>query len=117
MNRVLGHPRVGRGGDACPVEAAAGGGAVSAVEVRRVYRRPIEDVWAAISEPESLARWLAPSEFRAEVGHRFAVRFDPSTSGDRAPLQARVTEVSPPRLLVLRLTVGWQSHTVRLELE
>lgn len=41
-------------------------------------------VWRALTEPELIARWLMPNDFRLEVGHRFtfqgtpipAVRFD-----------------------------------------
>jgi uncharacterized protein YndB with AHSA1/START domain len=95
----------------------SGGAAMSAVEVRRVYPRPVADVWAAISEPEAVARWFAPSDFRAEVGHRFPVQLDHATSGDQVPLEAEVTEVSPPRVLALRMMVGWQSHSVSFELE
>jgi uncharacterized protein YndB with AHSA1/START domain len=96
---------------------AGGRFAVSAVEVRSVYRRPIEDVWAAISEPEVVARWFAPSGFRAEVGHAFPVSLDHAASSDQAAFEARVTEVLPPRVLALSLNVGWQSHSVRFVLE
>ena len=90
---------------------------MSTVEIRRVYPRPVEDVWAAITVPEAVARWLAPSGFKAEVGHRFPVRLDHAAAGGQLAFDAQVTEVEPPRALALAANVGGQAHTVRFELE
>ncbi|WP_222851737.1 SRPBCC family protein [Phytoactinopolyspora mesophila] len=34
-------------------------------------------VWRALTEPELIARWLMPNDFKLEVGHRFTFRSRP----------------------------------------
>ena len=34
-------------------------------------------VWKALTDPELLARWLMPNDFRLEVGHQFTFRGTP----------------------------------------
>lgn len=34
-------------------------------------------VWKALTDPELLARWLMPNDFRLEVGHRFTFKGTP----------------------------------------
>ena len=38
---------------------------------------PKERVWRALTDPDLIARWLMPNDFRLEVGHRFAIDSDP----------------------------------------
>lgn len=38
---------------------------------------PKESVWRALTDPDLIARWLMPNEFRLEAGHRFAIDSDP----------------------------------------
>lgn len=38
---------------------------------------PEESVWRALTDPDLIARWLMPNEFRLEAGHRFAIDSDP----------------------------------------
>lgn len=35
--------------------------------------RPPEDVWAALTQPDLLARWWATSDISPDVGHRFTI--------------------------------------------
>jgi uncharacterized protein YndB with AHSA1/START domain len=73
-----------------------GGSAVFRFE--RVLDRPIEDVWAALTEPERLRQWLveAGADFEATEGGRVELRFGgtPDTIGTGA-----VTRVDPPKVL------------------
>jgi uncharacterized protein YndB with AHSA1/START domain len=34
-------------------------------------------VWRALTDPDLIARWLMPSDFTLEAGHRFAIDSDP----------------------------------------
>jgi uncharacterized protein YndB with AHSA1/START domain len=38
---------------------------------------PKESVWRALTDPDLIARWLMPNDFRLEAGHRFAIDSDP----------------------------------------
>jgi uncharacterized protein YndB with AHSA1/START domain len=38
---------------------------------------PPERVWRALTDPELLARWFMPVDFKLEVGHRFSFHTDP----------------------------------------
>lgn len=36
-----------------------------------------ERVWRVLTDPELIARWLMPNDFRLEAGHRFGIDSDP----------------------------------------
>lgn len=55
----------------------------------------IEEVWAALTEPQWLARWLAPGEIELREGG--TARLDFGESG--AVIDSRVTAIAAPRLL------------------
>lgn len=61
--------------------------------------RPPEDVWIALTDPQALAEWLMPNNFRAEVGHVFRFHVDPMP-GFSGISECRVLEVEPPARLV-----------------
>jgi uncharacterized protein YndB with AHSA1/START domain len=62
-----------------------GGQAVTGHEAgrRRVLRveeflpGPKESVWRALTDPDLMARWLMPGDFKLAAGHRFAIDSDP----------------------------------------
>jgi uncharacterized protein YndB with AHSA1/START domain len=74
------------------------------------YPHPPERVWRALTDPEALKRWLMPSDFRPQHGHRF--RFTQSTErepGDRnatGVVRCEVVELQEPS----RLVYTWQSE-------
>lgn len=70
------------------------------VRVQRFYPHPPALVWRALTEPELLAAWLMPNDFRAEVGHRFTFRTDPAPGFDGI-VHAEVLAIDPLRLLEL----------------
>ncbi|MFJ3957445.1 SRPBCC domain-containing protein [Arthrobacter sp. NPDC090010] len=43
------------------------------VRLQRHFPHPAERVWAALTTPELLARWWAPGDIAAVVGHRFTL--------------------------------------------
>lgn len=69
----------------------------------RVYPRPIETVWSAMTQPERLADWLGVSELEPRVGG--AVRL--FTDGEpAAQVHGRVLAWEPPRVLAFT----WAAH-------
>ena len=58
---------------------------------------PPANVWRALTEPELLARWLAPNDFRAEVGARFSFR-----EAGGAAIECEVLELQRDRKLAYR---------------
>lgn len=47
-----------------------------AVAFDRIYRTSAADLWAAVTDPERLARWYAPVEGELRVGGTFVQKFD-----------------------------------------
>jgi uncharacterized protein YndB with AHSA1/START domain len=47
------------------------------IRVDQFLPHPPEKVWRALTEPDLIARWLMPSDFKLEVGHRFTFRGSP----------------------------------------
>jgi uncharacterized protein YndB with AHSA1/START domain len=47
------------------------------IRVDEFLPHPVEKVWRAITDPDLIARWLMPNDFKLEVGHRFTFRTDP----------------------------------------
>lgn len=76
------------------------------LHVDRTFQAPIEDVWAAITEPERLARWLGtwrgdPTEGRV----MFRMTFE---EGD-AEQEMEIRECRPPFRLAVTSQVGEQA--------
>jgi uncharacterized protein YndB with AHSA1/START domain len=88
---------------------------VGTCEVRytRYYRASPEEVWAALTEPASVERWLAPV---TEIDVREGGAFDLQLDGAR-PVKGRVRAADPSRVLELDWTgPGEQPSIVRFEL-
>jgi uncharacterized protein YndB with AHSA1/START domain len=72
-------------------------GATCEVRFTRYYDAPPDEVWAALTEPESLAGWLAPpDELELSPGALFALRL-----AEGVTLTAHVRAVERGRLLEL----------------
>jgi uncharacterized protein YndB with AHSA1/START domain len=56
-------------------------------------------VWRALTDSELLAAWLMPNDFRAEVGHRFTFRSQPTPGWDGV-VYCEVLDIVPERRLV-----------------
>lgn len=54
----------------------------SSIHVDQFLGHPPARVWAALTDPEKVARWLMPNDFRLAVGHRFTFRTDPRPGFD-----------------------------------
>ncbi|MCK7624246.1 SRPBCC domain-containing protein [Streptomyces sp. RS10V-4] len=46
----------------------------TALRVDHFLPHPPAAVWRALTEPELLAQWMMPGDFRLEVGHRYTLR-------------------------------------------
>jgi uncharacterized protein YndB with AHSA1/START domain len=93
------------------------------IECEKFFAHSPAVVWAALTDPEKVARWWAPGDVRPVVGHRFALDM-----GKWGMQQCEVIEVEPERLLayrfaegVLDTTITWrlrpEGHGTRLFLE
>jgi uncharacterized protein YndB with AHSA1/START domain len=70
------------------------------IEVDTFYPHPPAKVWRALTEPELIARWLMPGDFRLEVGHRYTMESRPIPStGFSGLVQAEVLAFDLEKLL------------------
>ncbi len=82
---------------------------MTAIEVDQFVSRPVEQVWRALTDPDLLARWLMPNDFKPVVGHRFTFRTEPVPQhGFDGIVHCEVLAMEPPRLLRL----GWRGGTL-----
>jgi uncharacterized protein YndB with AHSA1/START domain len=78
-------------------------GGLEWVVLTRTFRAPIVGVWAAVTEPERLARWIGTWEGDPADGQ---VEFRMLFEGDgAAPEPVTIDECAPPRLLALTNTM------------
>lgn len=78
--------------------------------MQRVYPHAVERVWAAVSEPDELARWF-PSTVKIDLRPGGAIEFfDDPYSG---PTTGTVLAVDPPR----RLSFTWFNDELHFELK
>jgi uncharacterized protein YndB with AHSA1/START domain len=83
-------------------------------EIRLTFDNHLEEVWAALTEPAWLARWLAPGEIELRLGG--VVRLDFADSG--GAIDSRVSAIEPMRLLEYSWsTPGEPLRPLRWELE
>ena len=67
----------------------------------RFLPHPPAKVWAALTEPERLARWWVPGDIKPVLGHRFTLDM-----GEWGLQPCEVTAVEPERLLAYRFAEG-----------
>ncbi|MFB4320303.1 TIGR03086 family metal-binding protein [Actinomadura sp. 21ATH] len=77
----------------------------TAISVGRFLAHPPAKVWRALTEPELLARWLMPGDFRLEVGHRYLMNTRPvPATGFSGKVLAEVLAFEAERML----QVSWK---------
>ncbi|MFG2001587.1 SRPBCC domain-containing protein [Spirillospora sp. NPDC048911] len=52
-------------------------GDLRTIRVDQFMPHPPERVWRALTDPDLLARWFMPCDFKLEIGHRFTFTTDP----------------------------------------
>src|SRR5262249_1092898 len=73
---------------------------LTSIHVDEFLPHPAGRVWRALTDPELIARWLMPNDFKPVVGHRFTFRTDPGRGGGVAGVvHWGVLAVEPERLL------------------
>jgi uncharacterized protein YndB with AHSA1/START domain len=78
-----------------------------AVRVEDVYDTNIDDLWAAITEPKRLARWIAVVEGNLKVGGIVHARFTSTWEGP-----GRIDICDPPNHLVITMEPGTEDEAV-----
>jgi uncharacterized protein YndB with AHSA1/START domain len=75
----------------------------SSVRVDQFLPHPPRKVWRALTEPDLIARWLMPGDFKLEVGHRYTMRAQGiPAAGFSGTVQAEVLAFEPERMLRVR---------------
>ncbi len=82
--------------------------------ITREFRAPIEDVWAAVTESERLARWIGTWTGDPESGR---VAFLMTAEGATEPGDMDIRECDPPRVLRVTSHVGEEEWHLDLLLE
>ncbi|WP_243059719.1 SRPBCC family protein [Nocardioides sp. SR21] len=84
--------------------------------IERTFRAPIDDVWAAVTEPERMARWIGTwTGDSATRRVHFRMLFeggDPDDAGEEVDIR----ECDPPRRLAVTTHAGGQSWQLELDL-
>jgi uncharacterized protein YndB with AHSA1/START domain len=66
----------------------------------RRLEHPVERVWAALTEPDELAKWLAQAKLDLVEGGPIELRWqNTDEEGNQAVLHGTITRLEPPRLL------------------
>jgi uncharacterized protein YndB with AHSA1/START domain len=89
------------------------GGGSCEVRLTRYYRAAPDEVWAALTDPDSLARWLArPGKVELRNGGSFELQLR-----DGQMMNGRVRSIDPSRLLEVDWADAGEKHSiVRFEL-
>ena len=81
----------------------------------REFRAPVADVWAAVTEPERLVRWIGTWSGDPRSGH---VDFKMTAEGEDVAVQIyRIDVCEPPRQLCVRSQIPGDDWVWRLELD
>ncbi|HEV7204042.1 MAG TPA: SRPBCC family protein [Jatrophihabitans sp.] len=78
-----------------------------AVRMEDVYDTGIDDLWAALTEPDRLARWIGDVDGDLQLGGTFEARFTSTWEGP-----GRVDVCDHPHRLVVTLEPGTADETV-----
>ena len=82
------------------------------LRLERTLEAPVEDVWSALTRPDSLARWLDPADFEPRVGGVVTIHFDDGS------VDGRILAYDPPTVLEYTWRIQGEPETVlRFELE
>ncbi|WP_149259324.1 SRPBCC domain-containing protein [Actinomadura sp. K4S16] len=85
----------------------------ASIEVDEFLPHPPAKVWRALTEPELLARWLMPNDFKPVVGHRFTFAAKPIPAvGFDGTIECRVLDIEELRLLRISWRGGGLDTTV-----
>ncbi|MBI5287378.1 MAG: SRPBCC family protein [Chloroflexi bacterium] len=94
-------------------------GEIAVISFERRLGHPIEDVWAALTDPEEFAAWLGPGTLEPRQGGQVSIRTGPADQpGRQRTMSGRVLACDPPRLLEHEwIQPGLDGSVVRYELQ
>ena len=70
------------------------------IRFERRLDHPIEEVWAAITEPDEMIKWWGEGEVDLVEGGKFVVKWlNTDEAGNRAVMTGTITSLEPPHLL------------------
>lgn len=76
------------------------------IRVDEFLPHPPEKVWRALTEPDLIARWLMPNDFKLEIGHRFTFQaFPMPAAGFGGTGHSEVLEFEPEKML----RIAWRA--------
>ncbi|MGZ4640487.1 MAG: SRPBCC family protein [Blastococcus sp.] len=75
---------------------------IRSVTVDQFVAAPRERVWAALTEPDLLARWWVGGDIAPIVGHRFTLQM-----GQWGEIPCEMVEVREPELLAYTFNTSW----------
>jgi uncharacterized protein YndB with AHSA1/START domain len=75
------------------------------------FNSTIEKVWAALTDSDTLAKWVMPNDFKSIVGHRFQFRQQPHGNWDGI-IHCEVLEVAEPHRLSYTWVSGGENTTI-----
>ena len=81
--------------------------------ITREFRSPIQDVWASVTEPERLARWIGTFDGDPASG---SVSFRMTAEGDAPAEDMEIRACDPPRLLAVTAHTGQGQWELELAL-
>lgn len=82
--------------------------------IERTFAAPIDDVWAAVTEPERMARWIGTWTGDPASGRvAFRMLFEGEEAGEE---DTEIRECDPPRRLAVTTHAGGQSWLLELDL-
>lgn len=74
------------------------------VLIDRTFRAPVTDVWASLTEPERVARWIGT--WTGEAGPGRTITFLMTAEESAEPEEVDIRECVPPRRLVIDFRQG-----------
>jgi len=78
---------------------------LTTIRVDHFLPHPPAKVWRALTDPELLAQWMMPGDFRLEVGHRYTMTAAPRPNTNfSGTIRAEVLAYDTERMLSVR----WQ---------
>ncbi|MFC5700194.1 SRPBCC domain-containing protein [Cohnella faecalis] len=75
------------------------------------YKTSIEKLWSALTDSNTLAKWVLPNDFKPVVGQRFQFRAEPTEWWDGL-IEGEVLIVDAPNRLSYTWASGGEQHTV-----
>lgn len=79
------------------------------IEIKRVYKYPIQAVWSALTEKEALSDWLMETtDFELKPGHSFQLKTKPQGNFDGI-LNCKIISFEVP----YSISYDWQSNGMK----